>query len=173
MKAVKGGSQNGKPKGLVKQPVLTKVNLQDLHDYKADMEAENIKMKLLDKQGQKEAQTKRGRNWRGGYLMAMIILNANNASVTALQKERDHWFLEWERMCKVAENSDDLMGIQKGLSEKGMTRENELKHAHQGEIRKYLEVLTLLKQFPDMLERMKDNTPEEIVEALKAIKIKT
>lgn len=168
MKVEKGG-QNGK--GLVKQPVLNEIMLSDLKDYKKDMEAENIKMKLLDKEQQRAAKTARGRDWRGGYLMAMVILNANNTSIIALQKERDQWFLEWKRMIQVAENSDKLKDIQKGLSEKGMTRENELKQEYQRKERKYLEVLTLFKQYPDTLMKMlgEGAEPEAIVEALSKI----
>lgn len=162
-------SMNGQ--GLVKQPVLTEINLKDLKDYKKDMEEENQKMKLLDKEQQRQAKTKRGRNWRGGYLMAMLILNANNASIVALQKERDDWFLAFQSRGELLNNAQDMVDIQTGLSHKGMERENELKQEHQRETRKYLEVLTLLKQYPDTLLRMigEAEDSEKIVEALSKI----
>lgn len=163
---------NGQNKGLVKQPVLEEINLKDLRDYKAEMEEANEKMKLLDKEQQREAKTKRGRNWRGGYLMAMVILNANNESIIQLQKERDDWFLAYQNRGDLLGNAQDMVDIQTGLSHKGMERENELKQEHQREIRKYQEVLTLLKRFPDTLYGMENNSPEEIIEALKAIEIK-
>lgn len=171
MKASKGGGSNGKAKGLVKHPVMTQISLSDLKDYQKEMNAFNLKMKLLDKDQQKQAKTARGRDWRGGYLMAMVILNANNESIRVLQKERDHWFTQWEQRGELLNNAQLMVDMQKGLSEKGMTRENALKHEHQAEVKKLLEVLTLLKQYPDKLtELLKALTPAvEIVQAMEKI----
>lgn len=170
---------NGKmvvSKGLSKEPQLkaelSDVTLQDLKDYQKDMEESNIKMRLLDKDMQQQAKTNRGRNWRGGYLMAMVILNANNESVRILQKERDDWFLAYQNRGELLVNAQSMVDIQTDLSGKGMTRENELTHEHQREIKKYLEVLTLLKKFPDTLKAMEGQPPEEIIKALSEIKLK-
>lgn len=150
---------------------LSEITLKDLKDYTKEMEEFNRKMKLLDKDGQNQAKKERGRNWRGGYLMAMVILNANNSSILALQKERDNWFLAAQKMEEITKNAESMVNIQTNLSQNGMTRENELKHEHQQEVRKYLEVLTLLKQFPDRLQVMLQNkkTDEEIVKELQII----
>lgn len=162
MKLEKGGAGKNPAS---EQPILTEITLSDLRDYKAEMEESNKKAKLLDKEQQAQEKKKRGRDWRGGYLMAMVILNANNASVIALQKERDDWFLAFQNRGEVLENSEAMTTLQKQLSEKGMERENKLRAEHTMKVAQYIEVLTLFKKYPDALLKMtaENATAEDIV----------
>lgn len=146
-----------KVNGKKKMPVTK----DGLRDYVKEQEAVNAKTALI----RAEEKNDKGHSYRALLDVAMLILNANNESVRVLQKERDDWYKAWANRGELLENAQKMVDIQTGLSNTGLEKQNEIKREHQLEIRKYLEVLTLLKRFPDKLKELleKDENDANIV----------